>query len=142
METEYFKLPFRKNFLSFEYVALNYLISEKNQYKYMMEGLDENWVDYCVGVNIIEDDFFTNNNQVKVFPNPFHNYLNFQTNEYLFNKYLLLKIYSDEGKLICTNQIKHKINSYHISGIPCGTYYYQIINDKKILQSGKIIKSQ
>jgi signal transduction histidine kinase/ligand-binding sensor domain-containing protein len=44
-ETELIRLPFRQNFLSFEYVALNYLIAEKNQYRYMMEGLDENWVE-------------------------------------------------------------------------------------------------
>jgi signal transduction histidine kinase/ligand-binding sensor domain-containing protein len=45
METEYIKLPFRQNFLSFEFVALNYLIAERNQYRYMMEGLDDGWVD-------------------------------------------------------------------------------------------------
>ena len=45
METEYIKLPFRQNFLSFEYVALNYLNAENNQYRYMMEGLDEGWVE-------------------------------------------------------------------------------------------------
>jgi len=44
-ETEKIKLPFRQNFLSFEYVALNYLDAEKNLYKYMMEGIDENWVE-------------------------------------------------------------------------------------------------
>jgi signal transduction histidine kinase len=45
METEKIKLPFRQNFLSFEYVALNYLDAEKNLYKYMLEGMDENWVE-------------------------------------------------------------------------------------------------
>jgi signal transduction histidine kinase len=44
-ETEQISLPFRQNFLSFEYVALNYLIPEKTRYKYMMEGLDEDWVE-------------------------------------------------------------------------------------------------
>jgi signal transduction histidine kinase/ligand-binding sensor domain-containing protein len=39
------KLPYRENFLSFEYVGLNYLNPEKTQYRYMMEGLDENWVE-------------------------------------------------------------------------------------------------
>jgi signal transduction histidine kinase/ligand-binding sensor domain-containing protein len=39
------ELPYRKNFLSFEYVALNYLTSERNQYRYMMEGLDRDWVE-------------------------------------------------------------------------------------------------
>ncbi len=39
------KLSHKQNFLSFEYVALSFINSEKNQYKYMMEGLDADWVD-------------------------------------------------------------------------------------------------
>ena len=39
------ELSFKQNFLSFEYVALNYLISERNQYRYRMDGLDRDWVE-------------------------------------------------------------------------------------------------
>lgn len=39
------RLPYRLNFLSFEYVALNYPDAEKNTYRYRMEGLDEDWVE-------------------------------------------------------------------------------------------------
>jgi len=38
-------LSYKENFISIEYAALNYINSEKNQYKYIMEGLDEDWVD-------------------------------------------------------------------------------------------------
>ncbi len=44
LETDHIKLPSKQNFLAFEFVALNYLVPEKNQYKYMMEGLDDDWV--------------------------------------------------------------------------------------------------
>ena len=37
-------LPYNENFLSFEFVALNYLSPERNQYAYMMEGIDTGWV--------------------------------------------------------------------------------------------------
>ena len=43
-ETDRIELSCKQNFLSFEYVALNYIHAEGNQYKYMMEGLDEDWV--------------------------------------------------------------------------------------------------
>ncbi|QQS37215.1 MAG: response regulator [Ignavibacteriales bacterium] len=33
-----------ENFLSFEFVALSYLSQERNQYAYMMEGIDTGWV--------------------------------------------------------------------------------------------------
>jgi signal transduction histidine kinase len=39
------ELPYSKNFLSFEYVALNYQNAEKTRYRYFMEGLDDDWVD-------------------------------------------------------------------------------------------------
>jgi hypothetical protein len=34
-----------QNFFSFEFAALDYTDSRKNQYAYKLEGLDENWID-------------------------------------------------------------------------------------------------
>ncbi len=39
-------LSYRDYFFSFEFAALNYTFPEKNQYAYMMEGFDEDWI-YC-----------------------------------------------------------------------------------------------
>jgi signal transduction histidine kinase/ligand-binding sensor domain-containing protein len=41
---ETIKLKYNENTLSFEFAALDYAAPEKNQYAYMMEGLDEDWV--------------------------------------------------------------------------------------------------
>ncbi|MDP1795747.1 MAG: two-component regulator propeller domain-containing protein, partial [Daejeonella sp.] len=38
------ELPYRENYLSFDFVALNYDSPEKNQYAYKMEGLDKDWI--------------------------------------------------------------------------------------------------
>lgn len=38
------RLPHDENFLSFEFAALSYVSNERNQYAYMMEGLDNGWV--------------------------------------------------------------------------------------------------
>jgi serine phosphatase RsbU (regulator of sigma subunit) len=38
------QLPYDENFLSFEFAALSYLSNERNQYAYMMEGLDKDWL--------------------------------------------------------------------------------------------------
>jgi signal transduction histidine kinase/ligand-binding sensor domain-containing protein/DNA-binding response OmpR family regulator len=43
--TDPIELPYDQNFLSFDFVALNYQAPEKNQYAYQMEGLDEDWVE-------------------------------------------------------------------------------------------------
>lgn len=39
------ELPHDRNFLSFEFVALNYTSPARNRYAYMLEGLDEHWID-------------------------------------------------------------------------------------------------
>ncbi len=38
------ELSHTENFLSFEFAALNYVSTEKNQYAYKMEGVDKDWV--------------------------------------------------------------------------------------------------
>ncbi|MBL8149162.1 MAG: GAF domain-containing protein, partial [Blastocatellia bacterium] len=37
-------LDYHQNFLSFEFASLNFVLSEKNQYAYKLEGLDKDWV--------------------------------------------------------------------------------------------------
>jgi len=37
-------ISYDQNFIGFEYMALNYHQSEKNQYQYMLEGFDEDWI--------------------------------------------------------------------------------------------------
>ncbi|MCK5465011.1 MAG: hypothetical protein KAI95_18420, partial [Bacteroidales bacterium] len=44
-ETTEIILTHRQNFVSFEFAAFNYINAEKNQYKYMLEGVDPDWVD-------------------------------------------------------------------------------------------------
>ena len=40
------QLAYDQNIISFDYVALNYTNAQKNQYAYMMNGLDDDWI-YC-----------------------------------------------------------------------------------------------
>jgi signal transduction histidine kinase/CheY-like chemotaxis protein/ligand-binding sensor domain-containing protein len=43
--TKEMRLDHHQNFISFEFTALNYLEPEKNQYRYMLEGLENEWID-------------------------------------------------------------------------------------------------
>jgi signal transduction histidine kinase len=43
-EVEEIVLPSQDKVFSFEFATLNYIIPEKNQYAYMMEGFDEDWM--------------------------------------------------------------------------------------------------
>lgn len=42
--TKVITLNYKQNFFSFEFTALNYRQSEKNKYKYFMEGLQDDWI--------------------------------------------------------------------------------------------------
>ena len=41
---EQIELPYTDNFISFEFAALDYTLSEKNEFAYLLEGLDKDWV--------------------------------------------------------------------------------------------------
>lgn len=41
---EEIKLSYKENFFSFEFSALDYTVPEKNQYMYMLEGYDRDWI--------------------------------------------------------------------------------------------------
>ena len=42
-QTKELILKYNQSFFTFHYVTLNYIFSEKNQYAYIMEGLDKDW---------------------------------------------------------------------------------------------------
>jgi ligand-binding sensor domain-containing protein len=43
--TKEIDMPYSQNFFSFEFTALNYRQTEKNRYKYIMEGFQDEWID-------------------------------------------------------------------------------------------------
>ncbi|MDQ4139563.1 MAG: ATP-binding protein [Bacteroidota bacterium] len=43
-ESDQIQLSYKQNFFSFEFAALNYINTQKNQYAYKLEGVDKNWV--------------------------------------------------------------------------------------------------
>ncbi len=45
-QTDHVELTYNQNIFSFDFVALNYTNSIKNQYAYFLEGLEEDWI-YC-----------------------------------------------------------------------------------------------
>lgn len=42
--TDEVRLQYNQNMLSFSFVALNYVMAEKNRYRYRLEGLEDRWV--------------------------------------------------------------------------------------------------
>jgi len=44
LSTDEINISYKQNFISFEYMAMNFNQSEKNQYQYMLDGFDEGWI--------------------------------------------------------------------------------------------------
>jgi len=44
-EGDHIELSYKENFISFEFAALDYNSPQKNQYAYMLEGFDQDWIE-------------------------------------------------------------------------------------------------
>jgi signal transduction histidine kinase/ligand-binding sensor domain-containing protein/DNA-binding response OmpR family regulator len=44
-ETRHIKLNYRQSVFGFDFVALNYIVPEKNHYRYQLKGYNDNWID-------------------------------------------------------------------------------------------------
>lgn len=96
-------------------------------------------------LKVMPEDIITNTKEiysnpeknVLIFPNPFSDVLFVKTSL----DELSLSLFTSDGKEVLTKNISstEKI-LLNTSVIPTGVYYYKIINDKKVIQSGKLIK--
>ncbi len=86
-------------------------------------------------VNSVKEEY--NTNDVQVFPNPANNSITFNTDSYQdFN----LTIFNAIGQAVLQKQLTTSITTLNIQGFQQGMYYYQLINDKGKLISGKFVK--
>ncbi|MFZ4740999.1 MAG: T9SS type A sorting domain-containing protein [Bacteroidales bacterium] len=83
------------------------------------------------GINEVEKE------NVKVFPNPATNSITFNTGMY---KDFILTIFNAIGQTVMQKQLATSITTLNIQSFQQGMYYYQLINDKGKVISGKFVK--
>jgi hypothetical protein len=76
--------------------------------------------------------------ELSLFPNPFSDVLNLKFNSIVDGSYL--KVYSVLGKLQLAIEIKNN-SLIDVSFLPPGLYYFSIIHNNQIVESGKLIKN-
>ncbi len=84
----------------------------------------------------------TSTPQVKVYPNPFFNQLNFEIENYNGEQKLMIRLFNLTGKLLKQDDIKNNNFQMSLSNLNNGLYFYQIINsDGYIIKSDRIVKN-
>jgi hypothetical protein len=78
-----------------------------------------------------------NESQFSVFPNPATNSITFNTGKYKDFKFT---IFNAVGKIVLQKQLIASITTLNIQNFKQGIYYYQLINDKGNVISGKFVK--
>lgn len=76
---------------------------------------------------------------VTIFPNPFTDHTTIQINDPSFNEEVELRIYNVHGEEITNGIIFKQTTTISTSNMPSGVYFYKIISDQKIIQTGRLI---
>lgn len=87
----------------------------------------------CTSLNVEEKK---NSISYRLYPNPALNNLNI---EILNNENHSINIYNIAGKKMFSVELNQGLNQLDISSVPSGIYIYQILNDKGVLESKKLI---
>lgn len=82
-------------------------------------------------------------NQVKlngnVFPNPANDKISVQIPESSFLTKTSMLFFNNLGQSVKKTQLTYSMSSINVEDLPNGVYFYQIFNDKSMIQTGKII---
>ena len=79
---------------------------------------------------------------VSIYPNPFNNYAILQINDASQMNHYELKIYNVLGVEVISTIITNQSTNLETSTLPSGIYSYKVIEQNKIIQSGKLISQK
>jgi len=86
------------------------------------------------------NDFIDVENQISIYPNPFTTSINVIVNSE--KSYLELKIYNVLGTEVLNKKISNNETNINVNNLSSGIYIYNLIENNKTIQSGKIVSQQ
>jgi hypothetical protein len=96
---------------------------------------NESFCSSTVGINTIEKN---SESIISIYPNPFQEQIKLTTEKVSSNTYL--RIVDLSGKSLVNQPITQKVTILNLEKYGNGIYFYQILQEEKILKSGKLIK--
>jgi hypothetical protein len=94
---------------------------------------------FCAPVSISSPYAANTNESVTIFPNPFISSTTVMINDESQINKLVLKLYNNLGKEVMNTTLTKQFTTLKSSDLPSGIYFYTVINNYKIIQSGKLI---
>jgi hypothetical protein len=76
---------------------------------------------------------------VKIYPNPFTTSLNIKVIDAELSNSTEMKMYNVLGELVMTTDITKQTTTVEIKDLASGIYFYKILNNNKIVQTGRLI---
>lgn len=90
----------------------------------------------------INSDFDNVNESVSIYPNPFSSSFNVMLNDVSQLNQIEMTVYNVLGAEVLSTRITTQSTIIDTNSLPSGIYFYKIIKDNKVTQSGKLISQQ
>ena len=79
---------------------------------------------------------------ITVMPNPFNSHINIVINDASYINKGEFKLYNSFGVQLMTTVVSKQLTVAETANLPSGIYFFNVISNDKIIQSGKLISEQ
>jgi len=79
---------------------------------------------------------------VSIYPNPFNTSIDIILNDALQINRFEIRIYNVRGEIVMLTAITKQVTTLATGNLPSGNYFYKIIGNNKIIQTGKLVSQQ
>jgi len=84
----------------------------------------------------------TNNQVMSIAPNPFNSFTTITLNDASKNIGYELNLYNELGKVVISTSITNQVTTLETTRLHSGIYFYRVLDNGKLVQSGKLISQQ
>jgi len=85
---------------------------------------------------------FSNAHSVSISPNPFNTFTTIKLNDASKSNNYKLKIYNILGSEVMQSNLSKQLTTLNTSNLHSGIYFYKVMENNKVVQSGKLISKQ
>jgi len=96
----------------------------------------------CENTGINPDNNVNTTNTVTIYPNPFTSSIAVRINDESNINKCELRVLDASGNLVLNQIITQKLTTISTNNLISGVYFYEVISENKVIQSGKLISNQ